>query len=193
MVEKIQFLCLFYCIKALPTIEIKINRKRWLNALSDYSKNSKKLRKPILFYEGVVNYNLKAEHIINLHRKNYNRGGKSYKVQGHDELFANFDLDSYLSLLLLKRPAFKHEQVIRYFAIPKSLEDNTSLSEKSLDVDMPWADVIEAIRVSDSISDVDYSKLEVRLHAKSIPLSKLSKFNIYNIPLPLSRKIVIEK
>ena len=57
---------------------------------------------------------------------------------------------------------------------------------------MPWADVIEAIRVSDSISDDEYSELELLLQEKSIPLSKLSKFNIYNIPLPLSRKIVIE-
>ena len=36
-----------------------------------------------------------------------------------EELNCDFDLASYLSLLLIKRQAFRHEQELRYFLVPE--------------------------------------------------------------------------
>lgn len=162
-------------------VQIKINRKKFLQLLSNYSASHN-----IYFYEGLANYGIKAEHISILHKPKYLRGGKSYKVKGHDLLFNNFDLDSYLCLLLLKRSAFSYEQEVRYFAIPKA-----EMSDSELYVDISWIDIIEEIRVSNSISVFEWDSLINTLRNKGINISKLIKYDIYQDNISTG-KLVIE-
>lgn len=162
-------------------VQIKINRKKFLQLLSNYSASHN-----IYFYEGLANYGIKAEHISILHKPKYLRDGKPCNVTGHDLLFNNFDLDSYLNLLLLKRSAFSYEQEVRYFAIPK-----TEMSDSELYVDISWIDIIEEIRVSNSISVFEWDSLTNTLRNKGINISKLIKYDIYQDNISTG-KLVIE-
>lgn len=162
-------------------VQVKINRKKFLQALSNYGANNH-----FLLYEGLANYGIKTEHISILHSPTYLKDGKSYIVKGHDLLFNNFDLDSYLNLLLLKRSAFSYEQEVRYFAIPKAEKFDTEIF-----VDIPWKDIVEQIRVSNSISVSEWESLTNILQNTGININKLTKFDIYEDNIS-TRKLVIE-
>ena len=155
-----------------PLIQIKINRKKFIEALSLYYKN-----KDVAIYEGKVNYDIKEAHISRLHTPSYTRALKGvkgvtkvYPVKGHDEIFNNFDMDSYLSLLLLKRDAYSYENEIRYFIVPLDEECNNKdiipIKGKK------WLDFVEEIRCSPADKN---TVLEVIEGYNNI---KLSVFNI---------------
>lgn len=166
-----------------PAVEIKINRKNWLDALSAIAKHQN-----IKFFEGQVNYDIKASHIQILHKATCLKNGtkNSQPVHGHADLFCPFDLDSYLSLLLIKRSAFDYEKELRYFAIPE-----VAPQDKFIFFDIPWAEIIEKIRVSDSISLKEYSDLQVFLKQHNISPEILSRFNI-NKDYQNIDKIIVE-
>lgn len=161
-------------------VQVKINRKKFLQALSNYGAN-----KHFLFYEGLANYGIKTEHISILHSPTYLKDGKSYIVKGHDLLFNDFDLDCYLSLLLFKRSAFSYEQEVRYFAIP-----NTKMHDQELFVDIPWENIVEEVRVSKSISDFEWDSLSNILQDKGINTNKLIKYDIYKDNISTGRLII---
>ena len=154
-----------------PAVEIKINRKKWLKALSAVAK-----QQAIKIYEGQVNYDIKPSHIQILHKATYQKKGTAipYPVTGHDELFRPFDLDSYLSLLLIKRKAFDYEKEMRYLAIPE-----VAPQDQFIFFDIAWAEIIEEIRVSTSISLEAYYDLQELLKQKGISPDILSGFDIH--------------
>ena len=165
-----------------PLIQIKINRKKFIEALSLYYKN-----KDVAIYEGKVNYDIKEAHISILHMPSYTKTIKEvekiYPVKGHDEIFNNFDMDSYLSLLLLKRDAYSYENEIRYFIVPLDEECNNKdiipIKGKN------WLDFVEEIRCSPA----DKNKvLEVIEGYNNI---KLSVFNINKGTYSDDEKIII--
>lgn len=123
-----------------PLVQLKINRMKWLEHLNKFAANRYRI------YEGSVNYDLKESHISILHKPTYQRLDKgvlkSHTVTGHDDIFNNFDMDSFMSLLLLKRDAYKYEDEVRYFIVP--LEDNECKNEIHLDTN--WLPFIEEIR-----------------------------------------------
>lgn len=125
-----------------PLVQIKINRKTWLKYLNQFASTRYRI------YEGTVNYELKESHIAILHRPFYQRLDKGvlkcYNVTGHDDIFNHFDMDSFLSLLLLKRSAYRYENEVRYFIVPSEEEGcNTELH-----LDTNWLPFIEEIRCS---------------------------------------------
>lgn len=174
-----------------PAVELKINRTKWLEALSVIAKHQN-----IKFFEGQVNYDIKPSHIQILHKATHLRMKKgtetSYPVTGHDVLFRPFDLDSYLSLLLIKRKAFDYEKELRYFAIPE-----VAPQEKYMYFDIPWAEIIEEIRLSDSISikepkeHKNFQDLQDLLKKHGISPDILSEYNI-NKDYKNKDKIIVE-
>lgn len=130
-------------------IQIKINRKKFIEALSLYFKNE-----DVKIYEGKVNYDLKEAHISKLHLPSYSKNVKgeikNYPVAGHDKIFNNFDMDSYLSLLLLKRDAYRYENEVRYFIVPSEGE---KYNDYSVSIKQNWLDFVEEIRCSSEDQD----------------------------------------
>ena len=80
------------------------------------------------------------DYILNLHRKNF----EHYK-----DYFTPFTKDNYIKLLSLKRDAYKHEDEIRFFAIPKEDEKRTieQNNAESKDITIEWHKVIKCVRV----------------------------------------------
>ena len=95
---------------------------------------------------------------------------KIYPVKGHDEIFNNFDMDSYLSLLLLKRDAYSYENEIRYFIVPLDEECNNNKDIIPIK-GKNWLDFVEEIRCSPA----DKDKVHEVIKGYNI---KLSDFNI---------------
>jgi hypothetical protein len=133
-----------------PTIQIKIKRLKWLESLHNW--NKKNGTNQFEIYEAPVNYDLKESHIANIHKPKSNLNGVTRDMTGHKELFDNFDLDSYLSLLLLKRKAYSYEDEIRYMIVQQDEEKKDSKDEKYLDVPIFDLDFIEEIRFSSQLS-----------------------------------------
>lgn len=134
-----------------PTIQIKINRSKWLSSLNKWNKDKKNSKFTI--YESKVNYDLKEAHIAVIHKPNFvNKKNNLQKTKGYDILFKNFDLDSYLSLLLLKRMAYSYEDEIRYMIVQQHKEEIDSKDEKYLDLPIFDFDFIKEIRFSPQLS-----------------------------------------
>lgn len=92
-------------------------------------------------YEGPVDYSLSENQLNTLHIRQKEEGGDNpyYK-----EYFSNFTLDSYLSLLLLKRPLFRHEMEHRFFLIPKNEE---AINDMPCFVPFDWSRVVKSITI----------------------------------------------
>lgn len=73
----------------------------------------------------------------------------------HAEYFGDFDLNSFLNLLALKREAYTYENEIRYFAIEQNPEDRSrgKMNPYYRELQMRWNEVIKSIRVDKNCSD----------------------------------------
>ena len=141
--------------KTEPTIQIKINRQKWLCQLNDWSKDKGKDLFEI--YEGKVNYDLNEAHIAVIHEPTFKTiTGRTQKTAGHSNLFQPFDLDSFLSLLLLKRKAYEYEKEIRYLLVSNQNKKN---EETHIDLPIFDLDIIEEIRYSSALSLCDLCKI----------------------------------
>ena len=90
----------------------------------------------LTIYEGVVTYMSETE-LNKIHKKN---------SPHYFDLFEYFDLDKYLSLLLLKRRAFEFEKEIRFIVNSKiEIQD-------SLDINIDWKSALECIRVDSKMT-----------------------------------------
>lgn len=87
----------------------------------------------LMVYEGPVDYSM-SENQLNLLHKRLKEDGVDNPY--YKEYFSNFTLDSYLSLLLLKRPLFRHEMEHRFFLIP---ENKDTVNDKSCFVPCDWS------------------------------------------------------
>lgn len=127
------------------TIQIKINRQEWLKSLNQWRKNSKDASFDV--YEGSINYDLNEAHIVLLPQPTYSdKNKKIHQTKGYKELFSNFDFNSYLSLLLLKRKAYSYEKEIRYFLISRAKE---AQKDDYIEPEAVFStDIIEEIRYS---------------------------------------------
>jgi hypothetical protein len=124
----------------------------------------------------MVNYNLDNYQINNLH--------KSHGLNGNTnnlflEVFENFDLSAYLSLLLIKRQVFRHEQEIRYFLIPnKPAMKGFTESEN---VNIEWKEILVDIKVDECCSDLELDILKQILSSKGINILPQREY-IYSSP-----------
>lgn len=125
------------------TIQIKINRLKWLESLNQWNKKDGNIEYKI--YEGTINYDVKEAHLAVLSQPTFSINENAYTTSGQGELFSNFDINSYISLLLLKRKAYSYENEIRYFLIPPQ---DKILEENYFEPKVFNTDIIEEIRYS---------------------------------------------
>ena len=145
-------------------VKLKINKKAFRDAIV-------RMNAGYRLYEGEVNYDLDGYHIDNLHRRQYPNGKPN---DLHKEVFGDFDLSSYLSLMLVKRPAFRHEQELRYLMIPQSpvLRGDAV----SIDMHIDWNGILNGISVDENCSDTEMEILNHVLRSKGISISPEREF-----------------
>lgn len=117
------------------------------------------------------------DYILKLHKKEF----KHYK-----DFFIPFTKNNYIKLLSLKRDAYKHENEIRFFAIPKeggerTIEQNNA---EAKDITIEWHKVIKNVRVDKKCSFAELIALIQACHiAKINPVfSKTSGIKIPSFP-----------
>ena len=150
-------------------IQLRINKKAFREQIL---KNNKGYR----LYEGMVNYSLDNYQIDNIHKSHTSSGKENVLFY---DLFKGFDLSSYMSLLLLKRQAFRHEQEIRYFLV----SDQPMLKGyvEYEDIRIEWKNVLEDIKVDEHCSDLELGILNKILSSKDITITPKREF-IYSNP-----------
>ena len=142
-------------------IRFEINTSKLRKCLEQYAKCNPEIK----VYEGKVYYGLSDAEIDGLHKK---------KRPYHAICFKNLTLDAYLSLLLIKRNAFEHEQEIRFFIDNKSESCNPSLF-----ISINWGKVIESILVIVKDSWDGYDDFVSLCEKKCIKKDKIHLFNLY--------------
>ncbi len=145
--------------------------------------NKKAIREQIIqnntgyrLFEGEVNYCLDNYQIDNLHNCQYPNGKENEHFM---EIFKDFDLASYLSLLLIKRQAFRHEQELRYLLI----SDEPSLrgdTESEL-LHINWKEVLSGIKIDENCSETEVDLLHQLLKSKDIYIEPKKEF-LYAAP-----------
>ena len=157
-------------------VKIKINKKAFRKQLVSHNSDYQ-------LYEGEVDYSLDDYQINHLHKRQYPNGTANSR---HDELFADFDLASYLSLMLIKRQAFLHEQELRYFMIPNFPDLKGSIEHEEFNIE--WKRILTDIVVDEHCTDTELSMLIKVLESKGIDIVPKREF-IYAMP---GAPIVIE-
>lgn len=118
-------------------------------------------------YEGRIDYTIGDSIISQLHTVN-----SPY----YNELRTKFGLEMFLSLMLIKRNSFAHEQELRIF-INKD-NDNTKC-KSSLDIPINWVNVIEKIYLAEDVSKMEMKIVVDMCKAKGININLISKQAIY--------------
>ena len=151
-------------------LQFKVNKKAFREAVA-------KSAKGFCLYEGQVNYELDNYQIQHLHER-YTQSGKDNQL--YLEFFRDFNLSSYLSLLLVKRQAFHHEQELRYFLVPgeSEMEPKGDLGPKDLTVN--WKDFLVDVRVDEGCSDTELDILSNVLKLQGITIVP-ERENIYAV------------
>ena len=106
-------------------------------------------------YEGKVSYALNQAHILKLHMK-----GTPY----HKPFFQSFNLEKFLALLLIKRPAYEYENEVRFLIVNNNAMP-TKTDPKRVLVDVLWEKLIEEVRIDKSCADGE--KLVVKQFCES--------------------------
>jgi len=127
-------------------------------------------------YEGEVNYSIENYQIDNLHKCQYPNGKENEHFM---EIFKDFDLTSYLSLLLLKRQAFRHEQELRYLLIPDEPRLKGDTESELLRIN--WKEVLYGIKIDENCSDTEVKLLHQLLKSKGILIEPKKEF-LYAAP-----------
>lgn len=134
-------------------VQFKFNRIKLRQELVKNLKNC-------TIVEGVVEYKSRYE-IEHLH---FSLDEKGKPNESYQTYFSNFSLDNYISLLLLKRTAFEHEQEVRIFII----YDDDKLSKKASnkakaghkDVLIDWLNVLEGVKVDKECEQIEIDLLQ---------------------------------
>lgn len=118
-------------------------------------------------YEGRVNYSIGDSVIVGLHNN---------KSPYYSELHNNFNLGTYLSLLLLKRSLFSHEQELRFF-VNRNGDDIKCRSH--FDIKMNWANVICKIYLAEDVTDVEMKLFQDICIERGISSNIITRQSIY--------------
>lgn len=147
-------------------VEFTLNRSRLRQQLVENIHNCH-------FYIGAVEY-LNKERIDCVHLP-YIDNNNSQPNPNYNKYFNNFDLMSYIQLLLLKRTTFSHENEVRIMIVPqndktpkthrnKNGKFNDNEKPKCLYVNINWIDVIEGIKIDKDCTDFEMSLLQQELN-----------------------------
>lgn len=155
-------------------VEFKIDRDELRKQMHEALNTDPKLKGKYKLYEGVVLY--KDEQFINnLHMEKITRNGNDEINVAHKAYFDSFSLNSYLSLMLLKRNAFLHEQEVRFFLVP--IDDNL-YNKGALDpIDIPlnWSKILKEVRIDGNCTQFEKDLFKDELFTKGYSGSELPK------------------
>lgn len=163
-------------------VKFGLNIERLRDALNVYAE-----KKQFDVYESVMSYSLDDDEIKNLHKK---------KSPYYSELFDGFDLDSFLSLLSIKRKAFSHECELRYFLVPK----NKSLMQKQEFIQLPYKELVVDVKIAEDASDMELEVLKTYCANIGIDVNLIEKELLYhkydsnvNIAIEGDKKVFVHK
>lgn len=110
--------------------------------------------------ERLIEYK-RERYILNLHKKD----SLDYK-----RYFSQFSKDTFLRLLTLKRDAYKYEEEIRFFAIPKEggIRNVKSEKAKSIDISIDWRMTINKVRIDKKCSQAELAAIIQACHYAGI-------------------------
>lgn len=143
-------------------VKFGLNIEKLRDALNEYAE-----KKQFDVYESVMSYSLDDDEIKNLHKK---------KSPYYSELFDGFDLDSFLSLLSIKRKAFSHECELRYFLVPK----NNTLMQKQEFILLPYKDLVVDVKIAEDASDMELEVLKTYCNNIGIDVNLIAKEQLYH-------------
>lgn len=124
-------------------VRLQLGVKEVRNALDVYAQKNK-----ATIYEGAVVYDLSESVLRRLHcQKNEDGTHNDY----YQQFFSSFALENYLSLLLLKRPDFKHEMEHRFFVVP----NNPKEAKKEVFIPFDWANAVRGITIMQKCSEYE--------------------------------------
>lgn len=136
-------------------VQFKINLKRLRLGLDSFATAN-----GFQVCESLMCYDLTDKRIESLHEK---------KSSLYGEFFKGFSLESYLSLLSLKRQAFDYEEEIRYFLIPKNLDSEVNAETF---VKIEWKKIVEEILVDSKMSYVEKEILTLYCEKAGLNISQ---------------------
>lgn len=167
------------------------NRSGLASRCVEFTINRMKLREELVknlkncaLYIGAVQY-MNKEKIDNIPFPSI--GNDNHRNVDYDKYFKPFIRESYLNLLLLKRPAFEHEKEIRFFIVPndcegkqktRKVEDGKySPNEKPYhyDVDIDWVEVIDSVKYDVNCTEYEVSLLQSSLNKLAMEKKKKDK------------------
>lgn len=131
-------------------------------------------------YEGKIDYTLSDYDIINLHKKT---------SPLYNSFFGSFDIDKYLTLLLIKRNLFSYENEFRFL-----ISLNCS-SDKELYIPVNWSKLIQAVEVDQNCTDKEVEILQrwiMKVGIGNAITSSVQKADIYGKTDLKNEKIIIE-
>ena len=152
-------------------VKFEIDLERFRDALSEYAESNQ-----FDVYESRMNYSLSDEEIKNLHTKT-----SPY----YSELFENFDLSSYSTLLSIKRKAFSYEKELRYFLIPKG----ERWMDKEIFIELPLSHFITDVKIAEDATSTELKILKSYCEKLQINTDSIEKELLHDCP---DCKIVIE-
>ncbi len=159
-------------------VQFQIDIAQLRKALNAYCKEQK-----ATLYEARIDYRISEEIINGIHRSS----SPYYQI-----FFKNFTLNSYLSLLSIKRSAFYDENELRYFIVP----NDQNLHQK-LDISLSWKELIKAIYIDDKMSDIEKKILRSYCQEAGLTIVKLSENGVHiqttNLYKEKMNKVKIEK
>ena len=145
-------------------VQFRINKRLFRESLNKFAREN-----ACKIYEGPIDYSLTDFQINSLHLPS---SGLLY-----DNVFnMGFELNNYLSLLLIKRQAFNYENEYRYFIVPNNGEAN-----KQIFPIIPWSDIIVEVKVDKKCSDIEIEILSKYLQDSGIK-HEPTRFDLYSNP-----------
>ena len=123
------------------------------------------------FQEREVDYKTES-YILNLH--------KQENVE-YQKYFNPFSLSTFISLLSLKRDAYKYEDEVRFFAIPKRspfLARSLRGTGDSIEIPITWKNVIKRVRVDKACTEAEITSIrQACFYAAINPVFKNCKYS----------------
>lgn len=122
------------------------------------------IEKTVKYYE--------EKDILKLHKSSSNH---------HQEFFKQFDFDSFIKLLSIKRNAYSYENEIRFFIVePEIKERGSSDKPTSLDIEIKWEKIIKSIRIDRNCSNAELIAMRYSCWHRNIDLSIKNR----TLPMP---------
>ena len=146
-------------------VEFKIDRDKLRRQLLSALFGNDDFKGKFQLYEGVVSY--KDEQFINnLHRQKIRQDKKCIANKSFDAFFKIFSIEKYLSLMLLKRNAFLHEQEVRFFLVPEHEDDFEKGKLPCVDIPVNWAEILQGVRIDGNCTEFEQELFKEELLKK---------------------------